>query len=189
MGNRYSLKSVWYGGATLSFSRRSKNLTTGIAVLSNDPAVTRARSDSQSFRQQILKSGRVEGATGANNPLLRESRQFPSYPGENVARIGGDEEHRVGTVLDQLRYDLLENVDVALDQIEPGFTLLLAHTGCHDDHTGALRRRVVCARVYRRIVQKHTAVLQIKHFPFEPVGHHVYQYYVARDSLFSKFFC
>lgn len=49
--------------------------------------------------------------------------------------VGHDDDNAVGAVLDDLRDDVLEDVDVALDEVEAALSLLLADAGC--DHHDA----------------------------------------------------
>lgn len=61
-------------------------------------------------------------------------------------RVGDHDESAVGTVLDDLRDDRLEDVDVPLHQVEAALSLLLTDTSRHHDQTGVGRHRVVWRR-------------------------------------------
>lgn len=52
-----------------------------------------------------------------------------------LTRVGDDDEDAVGTVLDDLRDDVLEDVNVPLHQVEPAFTFLLTNASRHDYDT------------------------------------------------------
>lgn len=61
-------------------------------------------------------------------------------------RVGDHDECAVGTVLDDLWDDGLEDIDIPLHQIEAALSLLLADTGRHHDQTGVGCHRVVWRR-------------------------------------------
>lgn len=60
--------------------------------------------------------------------------------------VGHHDDDAVGAVLDDLRDDVLEDVDVALDEVEAALSLLLPHAGRdhHDARVG--RHRIIWPR-------------------------------------------
>lgn len=58
-------------------------------------------------------------------------------------RVGDHDEGAVGTVLDDLWDDGLEDVDVPLHQVEAALPLLLADARCHHHQSGVGSHRIV----------------------------------------------
>lgn len=50
--------------------------------------------------------------------------------------VGNNNDDAVGTVSHDLRDDVLKDVDVSLDQVQPALTLLLTDSSCHHDDAG-----------------------------------------------------
>lgn len=57
--------------------------------------------------------------------------------------VGDHDDDAVGAVSDDLRDDVLEDVDVSLHQVQPALALLLTDPGCHHHDPGVCRHRVV----------------------------------------------
>lgn len=58
--------------------------------------------------------------------------------------VGDHHQDAVGTVFDNVGDDELEDVDVALNQVEPALALLLPGSRRHHHHLGISRHAVVC---------------------------------------------
>lgn len=58
-------------------------------------------------------------------------------------RIANHHDHSVGAVLDQLRDDALEDVDVALHKIEATLALALARSRSDDADAAAFGHRII----------------------------------------------
>lgn len=61
----------------------------------------------------------------------------------NLTWVGDHQQDCFGAVLDDVGDDELEDVDVALHQVQAALTLLLAGTGGHDHHPGISCHTVV----------------------------------------------
>lgn len=57
--------------------------------------------------------------------------------------VGHYDEDAVGTVSDDLRDDVFEDVDVSLHQIQSALALLLTHACRHHHHSRVSRHRVI----------------------------------------------
>ena len=55
---------------------------------------------------------------------------------ETVTWVGDHDDDAVRTVSDDLRDDVLKDVDVSLDQVQPALPLLLTDSSCHHDDAG-----------------------------------------------------
>lgn len=168
--------------------KKKAQITASVAVLADDPAVARGRRDVEPLGQEEPEPRRVEIGAAADDPVLGQARELPGDVGQYVDGIGDDEENGVGTVLDQLGYDALEDVGVALHEVQPGLALALPRPRRHDADARAGRGRVVRARVYLGVLEEGAAVLEVHHLALELVGHHVDQHHVARDALRARRF-
>lgn len=59
-------------------------LTTGVSMLSNNPAMAAERMDIQSFAHEVAETGRVQIATTSNNAVFRKATDFPGHVGQNI---------------------------------------------------------------------------------------------------------
>lgn len=96
-----------------------------------------SRGNTQTLRHQETESGRVQVGAGANDTALGQTGQLPGDIGEDIHGVGHNQQDRVGAVLDQLRNDSLQDVGVALHQIQTALTSTLTGTSCHDAQAGS----------------------------------------------------
>lgn len=61
----------------------------------------------------------------------------------NSTWVGNHNDDAVGTVLNDLGDDVLEDVDVSLHQVQPALPLLLTDSSCHHHDAGVGCNRVV----------------------------------------------
>lgn len=68
------------------FARRwaGSVLTTGVSMLSNNPAMAAERMDIQPLTHEVAETGRVQIATTSNNTVLRKATDFPGHIGQNI---------------------------------------------------------------------------------------------------------
>lgn len=71
--------------------------------------------------------------------------------------VGDHHQDAVGTVFDNVRDDELEDVDVALNQVETALALLLASSGRHHHHLGISGDAVICK------MDRFPHVVEVKH--------------------------
>lgn len=57
--------------------------------------------------------------------------------------VGNHDDDAVGAVSDNLRDNVLEDVDVSLDEVQPALSLLLTDSGRHHHDAGVCCHRVV----------------------------------------------
>lgn len=79
--------------------------------------------------------------------------------------VGDHHQDAVGAVLDNVRDDELEDVDVALNQVETALALLLASSGRHHHHLGISGDAVVCK------TDRFSDLAAAKHLPTSAMGH------------------
>lgn len=59
-------------------------LTTGVSMLSNNPAMAAERVDAQPLAHQVAETGRIQIATASNHTVLREATDLPGHIGQNI---------------------------------------------------------------------------------------------------------
>ena len=57
--------------------------------------------------------------------------------------VRNHDDDAVGAVSDNLGDDVLEDVDVPLDEVQPALPLLLTHSGCHHHDAGVCCHGVI----------------------------------------------
>ncbi len=57
--------------------------------------------------------------------------------------VGNHNDDAVGAVSDDLRDDVLKDVDVSLDEVQPALSFLLTDSSCHHHDAGVCCHRVV----------------------------------------------
>ncbi len=141
-------------------------LTAGVAMFSQNPSVEAAGMPSLSairYRKRAesrlvpLPMTRCLGrplsfqVTYVKNPLrgqknwvLRANKRWNVWYCVFMGTwVGHDDEDAVGTVSDDLRDDVFEDVDVSLHQIQSALALLLTHACRHHHDTRVSRHRVI----------------------------------------------
>lgn len=58
--------------------------------------------------------------------------------------VGNHNDDAFRAVSDDLRDDVLEDVDISLDEVQPALSLLLTDSSCHHHDAGVCCHRVVC---------------------------------------------
>lgn len=105
--------------------------------LTNDPSVAGGGGNGQTLGHQETESGRIQVGAGANDTALGQTRQLPGDISQDIYGVGHDQQDGVRAVLDQLRDDSLENVCVALDQVQTALSGALTSSSCDDAQTGS----------------------------------------------------
>lgn len=89
----------------------------------------------QPLGHEETESGRVQVGAGANDTTLGQTGQLPGDIREDVHRVGHDQQNSVGAVLHQLGNDALQDVCVALYQVQTALSRALAGSSCDDAQT------------------------------------------------------
>ena len=92
-------------------------------------------SDIEALGQQLTKARSVEHRARRKDSVFRQTAELPRDPGHDVTRVGDDDDDSVWAVFDQFGYDVLEDTDVLLHQVQARLSFLLACSGCDDDHS------------------------------------------------------
>lgn len=131
--------------------------------------------DTKTLSHQVTETSRVQVGAASNDTVFGKAAQFPGHISQNIhceeivcangfilnlhflsvcccldvrihTRVGDHNECAVGAVLDDLRDDGLEDIDVPLYQVEATLPLLLADTRCHHHQSGVSSHRIVWRR-------------------------------------------
>lgn len=108
-------------------------------MLTDNPAVARGWGNSQSLRHKETEPRRIQVGSGTDDTVLGQAGELPGHVGEDIDRVGNDQQNTVWAQFNELGNDALQDVAVALDQVQTAFAFLLANTGSDDDQTGSGR--------------------------------------------------
>lgn len=112
----------------------------------------------------------IQVSTRPDDPVRGEPGELPGDVGEDIDGVGNDEENGIRRVTGERGYDVLEEGDVPLEKVKPGFAGDLACTGGDDAKIGADSDRVVHRGVDRYAGEEGGGVLEIKHLATELIG-------------------
>ena len=87
-------------------------------MLSQNIGMDRVRRDTQMLTQKRTEPGRIEDRTGPNDAAGRDSGKFGHHPGEQIDGIGSNQEHRIRRILNNLRGDDLEDLDIPFKKLQ-----------------------------------------------------------------------
>ncbi len=134
-----------------------------VAMLAEDQSGNLRRRGVQSGGDQAAKANRIELRAEADDLRQRQIEPFVRQVGEDVDRIGDDEDDCIARVAHAA--DLIENareqIDVAIDQVQPALVRLAAQTGGDADHV-AIGNVFIAARLNHLIGDERAAVHEIE---------------------------
>lgn len=93
--------------------------------------------DAQALRHEEAEARRVQVGAGANDTALGQTGQLPRDVREDVHGVRDDQQDGVGAVLHQLGNDALQDVGVALDEVQTALAGALTGTSCDDAQAGS----------------------------------------------------
>lgn len=108
-------------------------------MFADDPAVAWSRSDIQTLWHQKSKPWWIQIGAGADDTILGQTAQLPRNICQDIDWIRYHQQNRIWTVVHQLRNDSLENVSIALHQIQTTFTRALTCASRNDAQARASR--------------------------------------------------
>ena len=111
-------------------------------MLANDVSVNRSGGNSIAFAQHVAEPSRVQHGAGADNLVPIQARVLPYGIGEDVHRIGCDQEDTIEAIGHHFVHDGLHDLHVLANELQPRFTRLLSGTSTNDDHGGVGAIRV-----------------------------------------------
>ncbi|CAL9073585.1 unnamed protein product [Musa textilis] len=125
----------------------------------------------------------VEIGAGSDHPIGREAGQLPRDVRQHVHRIRHHQQQRPRGVPGERRHDLLEQGQVALQEVEARLPGDLPGARRDDADVGVDRHRVVRRRQDPGAGKEGGGVLQVQHLPPELVGLGVHQRQLVRQVL------
>jgi hypothetical protein len=133
-------------------------------VLPYDISVYIVRGHAAVFTEKVLESCTVQYRAGADDLVFGKAGYFPGSIGQNVNRVGYHKYDAFPVSLHYFGDYLPENINVALQQIDPGLPRLLPDTGCYDDDVGVLAV-IIGSFMDMDLGNEGDAVVQIQYLP------------------------
>ena len=97
-----------------------------VAVLTQHISVDGSGRHIQVLRQAITETDGVERAARANRAARRHAKALHRYGGHDIHRVGGKQQHGVGRGLEHLGQDAIHDVQILVQQLQPGLAGLQA---------------------------------------------------------------
>lgn len=116
------------------------------------------RADAEALCQRGLKTACIQNGAGADDLTLRQAGDLCEHIGQHVDRVGDDDIDRIRRSLDDLRRDVLDDIDVGLRQIQTALTGLSRHTGGDDHNVRALGVLIVAGTHDRRRTERRALI-------------------------------
>ena len=127
----------------------------GVAVLTHDVSLNVARVDLDVGAEHLLQTTGVEHGAGTDDVALGQAGHLDGGVGQNVDRVGDDQQDAVKAGLLNLGDDGLKDVDVLVDQVQAGLAGLLGSASGDDDHSGVGDIRVIAGVDLHRLGKRH----------------------------------
>lgn len=115
----------------------------------------------------VFETGCIQHSARTKDPAFRQSGFLHRQRGQNIHRIGNNEQNAVKAVFHQLRQNGAVNGCIALHQIQPALPGLLGRTS-GDNHNGAVRKVSIgtCVNFHRACIGQ--AVADVHGFALRP---------------------
>ena len=107
-----------------------------VAVLTDDGGVHVTLCHIGPLTDEPAQPRGVEHGSGREHSAGRQSRDVLGDDGEDIARVGDQDEQRIGRLFEQLGHEGLEDSGVDTGEIEPGLTGLLLGASSDEDNVG-----------------------------------------------------
>ena len=141
-------------------------------MLAHDVGLDIARVDLDVGAEHLLQTAGVEHGAGADDVALGQTGHLDGGVGQNVDRVGDDEQNAVEARLLNLGNNGLEDADVLVDQVQAGLTGLLGSASGDDDHGGVGDIGIIAGVDLHRLGKRH-AVRDIQSLTLGAVLVHV----------------
>ncbi len=125
-----------------------------IPMFTHNVAMNILRIHLETIRQDPTESGRIQIGTRPNHAIRRKSWEPPRDVSQSIDGVGNDQQNGVGTVLGELRNDLLEERNVAFHECQPRLAFPLSCTRGNDADVGFGCDGVIRVRNYLGSRQK-----------------------------------
>lgn len=138
---------------------------------------------------QESESGRVEIRARSDDPVGGEAGELPGNVGEDINRVGDDEQDGIGRVVGEAWDDVGEERQVPLEQVEAGLAGDLAGAGGDDAEIGSGGDGVVDGGEDAGAGEEGGGVLEIEHLAAELVRLGVEEGELVREVLGEDGLC
>ena len=157
----------------------------GVAVLAHDIGLDIARVDLNVGTKHLLQTTGVEHGTGADDMALGQAGHLDGGIGQNIDRVGDDEQNAVEARLLNLGDNGLKDVDVLVDQVQAGLTGLLGSASGDDDHGGVGDIGIIAGVDLHRLGKRH-AVRDIQSLTLGAVLVHVDEDHLGEQTALHQ---
>ena len=106
-------------------------------MLADDVGMHAARIQVEALAERGAETGGIQDGTRADHPLRGQAGELPGSITEDIHRVGGVEDQRLGVVAQNLRDDPGEDGSVAFEQVQAGLARFLGCPGGDDHHIRA----------------------------------------------------
>ena len=157
----------------------------GVAVLAHDIGLDIARVNLDVGTKHLLQTASVEHGAGADDMALGQAGHLDGSIGQNINRVGDDEQNAVEAGLLNLGDNGLKDVYVLVDQVQAGLTGLLGSTGGDDDHGGVGDIGIIAGVDLHRLGKRH-AVRDIQGLTLGTVLVHVDEDHLGEQTTLHQ---
>ena len=105
--------------------------------------------------KHLLQTAGVEHGTGADDMALGQAGHLDGGVGQNIDRVGDDEQNAVEAGLLNLGDNGLKDADVLVDQVQASLTGLLGSASGDDDHGGVGDIGIIAGVDLHRLGKRH----------------------------------
>ena len=157
----------------------------GIAVLAHDIGLDIARVNLDVGTKHLLQTAGVEHGAGTDDVALGQAGHLDGGVGQNIDRVGDDEQDAVEAGLLNLGDNGLKDVDVLVDQVQAGLTGLLGSASGDDDHGGVGDIGIIAGVDLHRLGKRH-AVRDIQGLTLGAVLVHVDEDHLGEQTALHQ---
>ena len=154
-------------------------------MLAHDIGLDIARVNLNVSAEHLLQTAGVEHGAGTDDVALGQAGHLDSGVGQNINRVGDDEQNAVEARLLNLGNNGLKDVDVLVNQVQAGLTGLLGSTGGDDDHGGVGDIGIIASVDLHRLGKRH-AVRDIQGLALGAVLVHVDEDHLGEQATLHQ---
>ena len=159
-----------------------------VTMFTDDEGMNGTVIHTQMLTQLCFQSGRIQNGTGTDNPINRETGQLLCHIGQDIHRIGYDEENALTFPLCDLRNNALKDCHILLNQLQTGLARFLRRTGRNDDDGGIYDIIVrTCINLHR--LCEGNAMADIHRLALCTVMIHIDQNHFRKDTTLHQRKC
>ena len=154
-------------------------------MLTHDIGLDIARINLDVGAEHLLQAASVEHGAGTDDVALGQAGHLDGGVGQNIDRVGDDEQNAVEAGLLNLGDNGLKDVDVLVDQVQAGLTGLLGSASGDDDHGGVGDIGIIAGVDLHRLGKRH-AVRDIQGLALGAVLVHVDEDHLGEQTALHQ---